>query len=499
VTTRKLPPPRWQTPLPEGVTDSWGPEVAEYASVMLGIELDTWQRRALNRALATHPPDPGEVKGKLVHRVYLISVPRQNGKTAAVRALVGWALTNVEGPPWQMIVGLAYNRRQAGIPYRAVLKDLRREAKRVGKAESGGLSLTRYLGIRSGMYGRDREYNVFSREAQDAIRGESNDLALFDEVRTQRDDETWAGLEPTMTTSPQPLILETSTAGTDRSVLLRDQWERGLRIIEGAEPAEGFGMTWYAAPDDMAPDDRRAWRIASPSLAEERQNPATIAASYRSLSPSAFRMERLNLWSDAVDEWLPAGTWRDTIGSEPERTAARVVLAVEASPTWHRATVSVAVAGPGGAWTALAGEITAVQALTQTVSPAAAVELLAAAVEEWRPAAVAYNAAAAVGAHVEAWCVGKDLPTVKLGARELMAASELFRSELIGRRLKHADDTTLARQARMARPSRAIEGGGWYLSVRASLGDVDAIRASAWASWAAIAPPEPDTPLQVFL
>ena len=52
MSARRIPAPRWQTPLPSGIVGSWGPDVAAYAAAVLGIRLDRWQRRALNRALA---------------------------------------------------------------------------------------------------------------------------------------------------------------------------------------------------------------------------------------------------------------------------------------------------------------------------------------------------------------------------------------------------------------------------------------------------------------
>ena len=93
----RLPPPRWETPLPPGVVGSWGPLVVRFARDELHIELDRWQRRALYRALAC------DAAGRLVHREYLISTGRQSGKTALVRALIGWALTTDIGPAWQLI------------------------------------------------------------------------------------------------------------------------------------------------------------------------------------------------------------------------------------------------------------------------------------------------------------------------------------------------------------------------------------------------------------
>src|SRR6185312_5226060 len=177
----KLPAPRWQTPLPEGWVNSWGPDVAAFAESVLSIRLDRWQRRAINRALV-YGPD-----GKLMHRMYLVSTARQNGKTALVRSLIGWGLTFADGPEWARIIGLAHDKRQARLIYEPVMADLEPLAARYGPASRGGLNVTRYLGIRSGMYRRPREYHVGSREARDALRGETTDLGIFDEVRTQKD------------------------------------------------------------------------------------------------------------------------------------------------------------------------------------------------------------------------------------------------------------------------------------------------------------------------
>lgn len=491
MTRRKLPEPRWQTPLPAGVVDSWGPDVAAVARAVLGIELDRWQRRAINRALAT------DADGKLVHTVYLISTGRQNGKTALIRALLGWALTARAMPEWSMILGLAHDRRQAGIPYRAVLADLAPLARRLGPASRGGLNLTRYLGIRSGMYGRHREYHTFSREARDAIRGESSDLVIFDECRTQRDFDTWAAVEPTTTARPDPLIVPISTAGDDRSVLLRSWWERGLRIIDGAEPMGGFGMTWYAAPDELAPDDPRAWRAANPALAEGRLSAGVILESFRTLPSGQFRAERLNLWADALDEWLPSGLWATLTAPTPEE-APRVILAAEAAPSWRRASVVAAIATGEGAWVGVVEELVAERLGRATIAPEELVELVDAAAKRWRPAAIAYSSTSAAGPHLASWADRRDLRSRALTPRDLKSASELFRAELVGGRVTHAPDPLLATQIRAARPSAPIEGGDWYLSVRQSLGDVDAARAAAWAVWALLAPDDDRGP-QIFL
>lgn len=481
---RELPPPRWQTPLPPGVAGSWGPRVGEWARRELGIRLDRWQQRALNRALVVDRRD------RLLHSHYLVSTARQNGKTVGVRSLAGWGLTELDGPDWSRFLGLAHDRGQARIPYLAVLADLEPIRRR---SPRGALTLTRFLGIRSDLGGRHREYHTGSRESRNAIRGESTDVALFDEVRTQTNYDTWAALEPTTTARPEPLIFATSTAGDDRSVLLRDWFDRGIRIIDGAEPFAGFGMTWYAADDELPPDDPRAWLQANPGIADGRLSIATLRKAWFAsrASIATFRAERLNLWSEGGDEWLPPGVWRDREAGQPA-AGVRVVLAAEAAPSWRRATVAVAIATDAGAWVGVAGELDAARAGDATVSPAQLVELVAKLAREWRAGEVAYSAAGAAAPHLRSWAdAARGVTATPLGPREIRAASTLFRSELVGGRLTHSADPLLAQQARVARPSGPLARGDWYLSIRESLGDVDGIRAAAWASWASIAPADP--------
>ncbi len=475
---RRLPAPRWQTPLPDGVIGSWGPLVADYMRQELRIVPDRWQELALNRALA-YGADL-----KLVHRVYLVSLGRQNGKTTLVRGLVGTALTARQWPDWRTIVGLAHDRKQARVPYEAVYSDLEAMAKRVGRSR---LALTMYLGLRSRLHGRHVDYNTFSREAADAIRTFSVDLGLFDEIRTQRTHQTWNALEPTTRARPDPLIFGISTAGDDRSVLLREWWERGLRIIEGGEPAAGFGMTWYAAPDELAADDPRAIRAANPAVAEGRVPLAPVAASIRSLTTTGYLQETLNLWSEGSDEWLPPGTWRRAGAPQPP-TAGKLVLAVEAAPTWRRVSVMVAYVTDAGVWIGLADEIDSARTSRATVSPKDLVELVDRAAKRYHATELAFSGQAAVAPHLRSWCEASKVRPIELGMKQIRAASTLFRSELIAGRLTVQEHPLLAQQARVARPTGSLDSQDWYFGVTDAMGEIDALRAGVYAAWAAIAP-----------
>ena len=184
---------------------------------------------------------------------------------------------------------------------------------RVGPYARGGLAITRYLGIRSAMYGRHREYHVGSREAANAIRGYTTDLDVFDEVRTQRDFTVWAALQPTVTqatTAGHGLIVAISTAGDDRT--------RGAAQLVGARRADrGRGRRAGRVRHDLVRAARRCAARRSARRGAWPRPPSrtgasvstTIAESYRQLPPETFRSERLNLWSEGGDEWLPPGAW----------------------------------------------------------------------------------------------------------------------------------------------------------------------------------------------
>ena len=272
-----------------------------------------------------------------------------------------------------------------------------------------------------------------------------------------------------------------------------------------------FGMTWYAASERYEPDDPRSWREANPAVAEGRIREGAIAEAMGEsggADTAMFRNERLNLWAEGVDDpVLPPWAWQAATRPQPALEG-RVVFGVEATPSWSRATVVVALPTPEGAWVGVAGELDATLPrpsglYAASVPPDELLDLLRRLGKVWTPVAVATlgvgSMAATTGPIVEAWAAEAEVKTVMLGAREQRGASELFRSELIGGRLTHADDPLLSLQARTARPSRPIESGDWYLSVKDSLGEINAIRAAAWAAWASIAPVEAGLPPQIFV
>ena len=371
------------------------------------------------------------------------------------------------------------------------MADLVPVAQRVGPESRGGLAITRYLGIRSAMFGRPRSYHVGSGRPPTP----SGPIRWTWGCSMRSGPSGTGGSGPPCYRPPPPVrtrrFFAISTAGDDRSVLLRDMYDRLRRVVDGVEAPEGFGGEWWAAPDDARADDPRAWRLSSPAYAEGRLSADAIRSELRSLSAVQFRQERLNLWSDAADEWLPSGTWAATRRPDaPDPAGRRVVLGLDAAPSWRRASITAAIVDGDSCYAGLVANLDAGLTIAETIAPATLVDALAAEVRRWRPAAVVYSSVWAGAPHVETWCKDHDVPTVALTTTGLRQACELGRSELVAGRLGHPDDALLAAQVRQARPSGPIELGAWFLSWRESVGEIDAIRAYLWAAFGAIRPQE---------
>jgi phage terminase large subunit-like protein len=394
---------------------------------------------------------------------------------------------------WRLTVGVAWDRQQARVIYDQVWAD----AARPGPLRDRLVRVTRHRGL-DGPDGR--RYIVASREAPLALRGLSIDLAAYDEVMTARDDATFAALYPALSARPEGLVLAISTAGTDRSALLRSWWERGLRIAEGTEPPGEFGMSWWAAPDDLPPDSIRGIRAANPGVADGVLHLERIAAEYGTLTPDAWRRERLNLWSTASDELFPAGAWAAT--AAPLRTIPPtwpVVLAVDVTP--HRGHATVAVAGQGGsdgAHVAIAGVIDAERMGSRGVETGELATLVAGLAARWSPTALVWDGASAAAPMMEVLAAELDIPTTVLGPREVRAASAAFYGAIVSRELTHPGDPLLDYQLSLARRSLG-DDGSWRFSRRQSSGHIDALLAAVFATYVATRPADDAAVPQVFV
>lgn len=478
--------PRWETPEPKGVAGSYGGAIAAWAWRNLGLDLDPWQRYALDKVMRH------DKAGDLITRVAVVSVPRQNGKTVIIRALIGWMLT--EGRDlapfagWTQILSAAHDARQARIPYSQVLADL------AGTPMGRAFSLTRLAGIRTP--DDALTYDVATNQPG-SQRGSSNGLITLDEALTQRDWSQWEALAPTQSAQRSPLMLMTSTAGHPDSVLLRTFYDRIVRIATGDElPDPTFYGSWWAAPEPTQALDWDAVAAANPSLGK-RLTRRAVESEYRLLPPDSWIRERLNLWPEQpVAGAFAAGLWaRGRIDGAPAYGSdGPYHLGVQVAMGWQRAAVCVAVVRPDGRiGTEVVADIRG--SAEQPIDAAQVTDAIDAFARANPVATIAYDAASAIAPAALRHATRTGLPYDALPPGACVKACMTLSEKLAAGQLVH-NDRLLDHQLPLAAKRPVGSDGAWRWGIRSSAGDIDAVVAMTFAVHAAAYVP---MPTQIFV
>ncbi len=320
--------PRWATPRsPE--RPSFGRRLVAVAE-RLGLPLMPWQRLV------------AEVAGELVrdeetgllvpaYPEVVVTVPRQNGKTTL---LLVWELDRAllwepfDGKPQS----IAYTAQSGSDARKKFRKDqiplLKRSpfwpgvAKVRLAAEDTGLEFTN--GATLSVWSNSRE----------AGHGETVDLGVMDEIFADEDDRREQALIPAMATRHDRQKLVTSTAGTERSLVLARKQANGRRAVEEGR-RHGIAYFEWSAHPDADPEDPATWRACMPALGHTISE-RTVAAALEEMRKedgdlSEFRRAWLNIpqRSDGSSV-IPLAVWRSVCGDVVP--SGRIVLAVDATP-----------------------------------------------------------------------------------------------------------------------------------------------------------------------
>ncbi len=277
-----------------------------------------WQVEALTGQLAH------DASGKLLHRQSLVSVARQSGKTVALKALVGWWLTEgpvVFGGP-QTVITTAHALDLAVALFGELAPVL---------AES-------FDGTPRWSYGRneikmtDGSMWLVRAATASAGHGRSPDLVVADECWDISPEVIDQGLIPAMRARPTPLLSTWSTAGTESSVWMLRYREAAIQAIAEGRATSAHFMEWSLPPGVDALGSPHLWHMANPALGITIP-PDVLEAESQTPNKAAFLRGSLNMWVATQDGWLPHGAW-DEAQAEPELLAEAgppVALAVDSS------------------------------------------------------------------------------------------------------------------------------------------------------------------------
>lgn len=427
---------------------SFGPDVALWASKYLNIELMPWQRRVLDAQLSY------DADGRFLNQVSLVSVARQNGKTAALKALVGWWLTRVWDEP-QVILTTAHRLDLAC----ALFQDL-------APILEASFGLSKHDIVWA--YGRNQikvgaNKWIVRAAKPSAGHGLSCDLIIVDELFGVDTETLDIGLRPTQRARNNPLLSMWSTAGTEESVAMLKWREEALRAIDTGDKAPLY-LAEYSPPPELDPMTAEAWEYANPALGHTLSID-TLEAESHAPNRAGFLRSSVNLWVQTETGWLSPGLWKERTTDLAPLPGG--VLAVEVSVDDGRycavrcnhnaeniltATVSFMCDTLTAVWDHVRQEIAANPGLTLAITPTLDVHC---------PSDLARK-------------------RIIVGYREIVSFTGAVRQSIAENKLQHTGETMLAEHVGRAVAVRTP--GAIALSSTKSPGPIELARCLVWAA-----------------
>jgi hypothetical protein len=351
-------------------------EDAADAAAIAGLELDPWQRYALNDILAIRPG------GRPATRTAALVVPRQNGKGSVIEAYVleGLFLSNLK-----LITYSAHETKTADEMFdrmRQLIQGTPAFAKRLAdngvRLANGQQQITLKSGARLRVIARTKSSG----------RGFSGDRIILDEAQ-ELQHAHMRSMVPTLATRPDahvfmagstpepekevfPGILERGRAGNDRS----------LCYLEWSVPDPELG-------EQVDLDDRELWRQANPGYGIRLFDETIQDLDRALLDDEGFARERLGIiggggYGGVIDD----AVWAERADEQSRRTGS-VVFAVQVDRERRRASICSAGYRADGR--------PHVEVVQRGLGTGWIVERLVELNEKWKPAVVVLNPSSASG------------------------------------------------------------------------------------------------------
>jgi phage terminase large subunit-like protein len=309
-------------------------EVLDFADAV-GLPLDDWQKQVLTDWTLVG----GD--GKWAHRQGCLIVPRQAGKTHAVTIRILHALFFGHE---RHILYSAHRFPSATAQFREMVAvinnndDLRKRVKRLTSSSGNELIQT----VRGGELAVQSRTNTMTSQT----RGRNFDLAVLDEALVLN-QQYMSALLPTMSSRANPQLLYVSSGGDHDSEVLAQVRRAGY------EGVPGLAFSEWAASDEDDESDPAVWAKTNPSF-PVRPTPEAVGQELAVLPRSAFRRERLGIWSTGVPEpAIQFDVWQRCVEPSvgfPEHGGASVAVDVSVGPSGERsAAVAVAWRDEAGA------------------------------------------------------------------------------------------------------------------------------------------------------
>ena len=450
--------PRLATPVLGG--NSFGPSVAAWASKFMQVELMPWQVTALSGQLMQ------DENGDLMFRESLVSTARQQGKSVALRAMIGWWVTEYaaikKAPQSVLSTANMLDRAEAIFNDLAfILRDL------------FGAKLIQQIGRKSVQMPDGSRWEV--RAASSKLHGGSYDLIVVDELWNIAPEVLDDALKPSQIARPNPLLSMWSTAGDESSTAMINYRSIALQEIDEGIVSERYFAEW-SIPAGCDPRDEQYWGLSNPALGRTITVKALRAAS----KSDSFPRSHGNQWSASRGAWLDAGQW------DKCRTVHDIseggILAVDSSVDEARYVGVRSVVANGQVFVT-------VEFVVDTEH-----EMWAQIERVLKNPSVILLVTPTLEIHVPPNLARRYQLT---GYAELLRYTALVRSMILEDKVRHTGNQTLAEHVNRAVGVRTAQG--FVLSSQKSPGPIEAARCMVWAVSAVSRPQNKAKPMLVVM
>jgi phage terminase large subunit-like protein len=262
------------------------------------FELELWQEAMLRLIF-----DP---EGIPRYRYVLIGLPRKNGKTELIAAVVCYLIFGT-GIRAQNIYSGSGDAEQAGLIHKAAAAMIQQNEELSGVAHVYKGNVKRILFEPMGT-----EYKALSSEAYSKF-GLRPSVNLYDEVHVFPNRELHSALETAFGATKRPFTIYITTAGWDRTSLCWELWQRAREAMRDPASDPKFLGILYEFKEDDDWTDEATWHQINPGLGKFRSlenlredfQKAVRFPAYE----NEFRQFYLNQWTEQAQRWISVDSW----------------------------------------------------------------------------------------------------------------------------------------------------------------------------------------------
>lgn len=313
---------------------TYGYAVIEFAKEVLHYPLDPWQEW-----LVIHLGELLEDGKTPRFQKALVIVGRQNGKTELLKVL---ALFWMFVEKWPQILGVNSTLTYAK---EALLEtvELARESEELAPL------IDRVLEGNNDIYALTAEGSKYRAKAANnkAGRGKSLDRIIVDEVRMQKDWNTYNAMIPAMSARPYSQAVFITNQGDETSIVLDSLRNTALEFIEQGSGDDSLGLFEWSAPVYADITDPEAWAMANPNLGHRlpvrmMRNEALLATTGPA-EEANFRTERLCIKVKTLDAAVDPAKWaKSFVQGDLRDYRDRLAVALDVSADRKHATLVAA-------------------------------------------------------------------------------------------------------------------------------------------------------------